>query len=93
MYNLIGGLRVAFYIRITLEEDVKFFKSGQFTADASFFVVWFLFAFGAYASHVVLLNQKEDFVFLCNAVSKLNKTFSSMCCLQPKIFIYVASKG
>ena len=74
--NVIGGLRVAFYVGITFKRDFKWYTSGQFTADASFFVVWFLWAAGGYMAHVVMLYQKEDFVFLCNAACRLNKAFS-----------------
>ena len=75
--NVAGGLRLAFFECISLDGNIKWLNSGLFTADACFFVVWFLLSFEAYAIHVVLLYQKEDFVFLCNASSKLNKSFAS----------------
>ena len=76
--TVVGGLRLILFLSIALDENIQWLNSGLFTADAFFFVVWFLLASEAYAIHVVLLHQKEDFTFLCNATSKLNQAFSSM---------------
>ena len=77
IFNVAGGLRLAFFEFLSLDGNIQWLSSGLFTADACFFIIWFLLTSEAYAIHVVLLYQKEDFVFLCNATSKLNKTFSS----------------
>ena len=76
--SVIGFLRLTFFTYISLDENFKWLSSGLFTTDACFFVVWSLLSAEAYAIHVVLLYQKEDFVFLCNATSRLNKTFARM---------------
>ena len=76
--NIAGGLRVGFFLLITLDRNFKWIHAGQLTVDASFFLVWFLYAFGAQAAHFALLWQTDDVVFLCNAASRLNKGFASM---------------
>ena len=76
VWNIVFGFRLAFLMCITFNENFKWFISGKFTKDASFFLVWLVFAIGSYSMHIVLLCQTDEMVFLCNSASRLSKRFS-----------------
>ena len=79
--NIVGGLRVAWYLFSSFR-GIKWYIKGQFTTDATFFAVWFLLVSSAYVGHLMLLHRKEEFVFLCNAATSLNKAFSRTLTVQ-----------
>ena len=76
VWNIGCGLRMVFFLCITLDENFKWFVGGQLTADASFFFVWFVLAFGDFLIFIVFQWQTDELVFLVNAASRLNKSFS-----------------
>ena len=75
-YHLILWLRWAYFAANCLDSDFKWIRNGQFTADASFFLVWLFFGSGACLIHYILLSHREDVVFLCNSAMNLNRTFA-----------------
>ena len=74
--NVTIAIRISHLVSITFDSHFKWLAKGQFTTDASLFVVLLLIAGGAHAIHLTFLQRRGDFVFLCNSVQKLNMTFS-----------------
>ena len=70
------ALRIGYLLSISSDNHFTWLVQGQFTADASAFVMLVLITIVGLAIHVTFLKRKEDFAFLCNSVFKLNTTFS-----------------
>ena len=83
MWSIVSGLRIGFFLCLTLDENFKWFIGGQLTADASFFLVWFVFVFGVLLVYTIFLWQTDDVLFIVNSASRLNKNFSRMLCGTP----------
>ena len=55
--NVAGGLRLAFFIYSSVQANFKWYIKGQFTADATFFAIWFLLALVGYVGHFGLIYR------------------------------------
>ena len=74
--NIIAAIRLLLLGSICLHTDFRWIQNGLFTADTCMFGMWGSIALISALLFILLQYFKEDFVFLCNAVAKLNCTFS-----------------
>lgn len=74
--NVAIAIRIFYLVSITFDDHFRWLVDGQFTADASIFVLLVFIGSEVQALHFTFLEHREDFVFLRNSVLKLNAGFS-----------------
>ena len=87
--NAIFAIRIGFFVSITFDNHFRWLIEGQFTVDASAFIILILVTLAGLAVHFTFLEHKEDFAFLCNSVLHLNTAFS--CTSQLFVYHHVMS--
>ena len=78
LVNLMIVLRIAYYVSITCDRQFKWLAQGQFTMDATLFVIGLVVSSICQGIHLKLLRSKHEFASAGNAVLKINMEFAGM---------------
>ena len=74
--NAVIAIRLAYFASVCRDPNFQWNCNGKFTADAITFGIACLIGLLGYLCNFTLLYSAEDYVFLYNAVMRLNRGFS-----------------